>query len=324
VQIIVTHGRQARARTLHCSRLGVLGALVLLVALGAGLVMSAASWLPMNWRPTWTSAQGADPAAEGQQGQQRERMLRDNLDAMAQKLGEMQAKLIRLEAMGDRVSGLAGLKANELKAAPTAAEPGPRTPSSTRQTRDGRGGLYLPLQAPSMDQLHDALAKLEAAADHQGDILTFVEARLLESRLRDLMVPSSAPVPGPVGSSFGFRFDPFTGRGALHSGLDFPAPTGTPILAAAGGVVVAAQAHPQYGLMLEIDHGNKLVTRYAHASRLDAKPGDLVRRGQMIAKVGSTGRSTGPHLHFEVLVNGAHQDPGRFLAASPTLARAGR
>ena len=100
---------------------------------------------------------------------------------------------------------------------------------------------------------------------------------------------------------------------ALHTGLDFPAPTGTPIAAAAGGVVLTAEFHPQYGQMIELDHGNQLVTRYAHASRMLVKPGDLVKRGQKIAEVGSTGRSTGPHLHFEVLVDGVHQNPARFL-----------
>jgi murein DD-endopeptidase MepM/ murein hydrolase activator NlpD len=96
--------------------------------------------------------------------------------------------------------------------------------------------------------------------------------------------------------------------------LDFPAAIGTPIVAAAGGVVLTAQAHPQYGQMVEVDHRNGLVTRYAHTSRMLVKPGDLVKRGQTIAEVGSTGRSTGPHLHFEVLVEGVQQNPAKFLA----------
>jgi murein DD-endopeptidase MepM/ murein hydrolase activator NlpD len=109
--------------------------------------------------------------------------------------------------------------------------------------------------------------------------------------------------------------------------LDFPAPVGTPILAAAGGVVIAAEDHPAYGLMVDIDHGNDLVTRYAHASKLWVQPGDLVKRGQVIAEVGSTGRSTGPHLHFEVLVSGVPQNPARFLAdagQSKALAQSAR
>lgn len=119
---------------------------------------------------------------------------------------------------------------------------------------------------------------------------------------------------GPVGSGFGVRADPFTGRAALHSGLDFPADNGTPIVAAAGGMVASTEWHPQYGQLLEIDHGRGLVTRYAHLSKLHVRQGDLVKRGQRVAEVGSTGRSTGAHLHFEVLVDGAPQDPARFLA----------
>ena len=99
----------------------------------------------------------------------------------------------------------------------------------------------------------------------------------------------------------------------MHEGIDFIADSGTPIVAAAAGIVVAAERHPQYGNLVEIDHGNDLVTRYAHASRVLVKEGALVKRGQKIAEVGSTGRSTGPHLHFEVRFKGAAQNPSRFL-----------
>ena len=155
---------------------------------------------------------------------------------------------------------------------------------------------------------------LSEAAGEQSDVLTLTESRLLESRLKTLMIPSSRPIDVAVGSGFGFRADPFTGRGALHTGLDFPSPVGTEIHAAAGGVVRTAEMHPEYGLMLEIDHGNGLMTRYGHTSKILVKVGDLVKRGQVVADVGTTGRSTGPHLHFEVLVDGIPQDPQRFLA----------
>jgi len=108
---------------------------------------------------------------------------------------------------------------------------------------------------------------------------------------------------------------------ARHEGMDFAAPPGTPIHAAAGGVVLVAEFHPEYGNVVEIDHGNQLMTRYAHASRFNVRPGDLVKRGQKIAEVGSTGRSTGPHLHFEVHSRGVAQNPSRFLAAPGSLLR---
>ncbi len=134
----------------------------------------------------------------------------------------------------------------------------------------------------------------------------------------------AASAPGPVAtvmpiafglitSTFGMRTDPITRSQALHEGQDFAAPSGTPILAAASGIVTDARTHPEYGQMIDIDHGNDLVTRYAHASLLLVGRGDLVRRGQQIALVGSTGRSTGPHLHFEVRRVGLAVDPVRFL-----------
>ena len=154
--------------------------------------------------------------------------------------------------------------------------------------------------------------------------MTLAESRLFEKRLTALMVPNSKPIDVPVGSGFGFRSDPFTGRAALHTGLDFAADTGSPIQAAAGGVVRSTDPHPQYGNLLEVDHGNGLMTRYAHTSRILVRTGDLVKRGQVVALVGSTGRSTGPHLHFEVLVDGVQQDPSRFLAMGPPPALAGQ
>jgi len=150
------------------------------------------------------------------------------------------------------------------------------------------------------------------------DLMTVLESRLFDQHIRKKMIPTHAPVPGVSGSNFGWRVDPITGQSALHTGLDFPSATGTPILAAAGGVVVTQEFHPAYGNMIEVDHGNQLVTRYAHASRTLVKQGDIVKRGQKIAEVGTTGRSTGPHLHFEVLVQGVFQDPQKFLSAGGT------
>jgi murein DD-endopeptidase MepM/ murein hydrolase activator NlpD len=156
--------------------------------------------------------------------------------------------------------------------------------------------------------------------DQRTDLMAVVESRLFEQKVRNMMVPTQAPVTGSnVGSSFGWRIDPFTGRSALHTGLDFQANTGTPVLAAAGGVVVTQEYHPAYGNMIEVDHGKDLMTRYAHASKVFVKKGDLIKRGQKIGEVGTTGRSTGPHLHFEVLVRGVQQDPQKFLSAGRSL-----
>jgi murein DD-endopeptidase MepM/ murein hydrolase activator NlpD len=322
MQILITHGSMARTRSLQLNRAqlaGTLLALLCLLMLVSGAVyhfvfLKAA-------RDGWPLVSTVVRFVVRDEIAQRERVMRENLDAMAQRLGEMQAKLVKLESMNERVSGLAGVKPEELKllqrpggsglgpygiaTAPPAPVPAPAGP---------QGGPYLPLQRPSLEQLHGAVDQLDELADQHADLLVLLESRLFESRLTALMVPNGKPVDGPVSSGFGFRSDPFTGRTALHTGLDFPAENGATIMAAAGGVVKTAERHPAYGNMVEIDHGNGLVTRYAHASRLLARVGDLVRRGQTVAEVGSTGRSTGPHLHFEVLVHGVHQNPAKFLA----------
>jgi murein DD-endopeptidase MepM/ murein hydrolase activator NlpD len=236
---------------------------------------------------------------------QRERFMRENLDAIALRVGEMQAKVVKLEALSERVTGMAGVKTDDLKALPG-------------RKGGGQGGPFIPLAHPSLEQLDDAINQLDERADIGSDLFTLVESRLFETRLLATLVPSTHPVEGPVGSGFGFRIDPITSRAALHTGLDFPSDVGTPILAAAGGIVVVSQPHPAYGNMIEIDHGNALVTRYAHASKLLVKAGMMVRRGQKIAEVGTSGRSTGPHLHFEVMLSGVQQNPTRFLNGQVT------
>ncbi|OOG41199.1 M23 family metallopeptidase [Polaromonas sp. A23] len=234
--------------------------------------------------------------------EQRDRFMRENLDHMARRLGEMQAKLMQLESLGERVSGLAGVNPNDIK------------------TQPGRGGALVSGRSLSMEELQATLTDLDKLTDQRVDLLTVMESRLFDQKVKKMMVPTQQPVAlGILGSSFGWRIDPLNGRSALHTGLDFPAEPGTSILAAAGGVVVTQEVHPAYGNMVEVDHGNDLVSRYAHASRVLVKKGDLVKRGQKIAEVGTTGRSTGPHLHFEVLVQGVFQDPQKFLTAGQKL-----
>lgn len=237
--------------------------------------------------------------------EQRDRYLRENLDVMAKKLGEMQAKLSQLESLGDRVSGLAGM------------------PTTSLQKRPGQGGVLISGPNLTVDQLNATLGQLEMLTEQRTELMTLLESKLFEKKISTLMMPTGAPMQNPaLGSAFGWRIDPFTGVSALHTGLDFVGDIGEPILAAAGGVVVMQDFHSAYGEVLEIDHGNELITRYAHTSKVHVKKGDLVKRGQKIAEVGSTGRSTGPHLHFEVLVRGVPQDPQKFLAAGKLVAQA--
>jgi len=305
MQIMITHGSMARTRVLHLSRWQVVAGGALLAALLMLLSGAVYHFVFLKAaREGWPVVSQVVRLVVRDEIAQRDRFMRENLDAIAQRVGEMQAKLVKLEAMGERVIGLAGVKPEELK-------------PLQRAEGGGRGGPYVPLVQPSLEQLRQVVEGFDQAADENTDVFTLMESRLLQSRLAALMVPSSAPVTVAAGSGFGFRTDPFTGRPALHTGLDFPGDTGTPIHAAAGGIVIVKAWHPAYGNVVEIDHGNGLVTRYAHCHSIDVELGALVRRGQKIASLGNTGRSTGPHLHFEVLVDGVPQDPARFLAGAP-------
>ncbi len=314
MQILITHGASARTRVMQLSawQLGLASALIVLtLILLSGTIYHVL--FQKAAREGWPVVSQLLKLVVRDEFAQRDRFMRENLDAMAQRVGEIQAKLVRLDAVSERVSQVAGVKASELQLMRNA--PVPAAAASGAQ-----GGPYLPMDSPSLEQLKSSVTILDETADRAADVLTLVESRLFEARMQALMVPSAKPVNSPQGSGFGFRADPFTGRPSLHAGLDFPADPGTPILAAAGGVVSTVELHPQYGQLVEIDHGKNLVTRYAHASRFNVKQGDLVRRGDKIAEVGSTGRSTGPHLHFEVLVEGVPQDPARFLAGGSNLA----
>ncbi len=305
MHLIITDAWMARSRAIHLS-----GTKLLLAGMAASLVLMLVSVGLYNLviikgaREGWPVIGTLVRFVVKDEFAQRDLFMRDNLDVMARKLGELQAKLLQLESLGERVSGLAGIAAPEPKVTP------------------GSGGPLVTGRSLSMDELKATLADLERLTNQHTDLLTVEESRLFEQKIRKMMVPTERPIAvGELGSPFGWRVDPFTGRSALHTGMDFQAPVGTAILAAAGGVVVVQEFHPEYGNMVEIDHGNNLVTRYAHASKVLVKKGDLIRRGQEIAEVGTTGRSTGSHLHFEVLVQGVPQDPQKFLAAGEGVAR---
>lgn len=303
MQILITSEHSAQTRVLMVRPWLLLGAasLVLFMMLLIGgaiyhmLFMAAA-------RQGWPVAGNIVRNIMQKQLAQRDQFVRENLDAMAKRVGELQAQLIQLEAKSERVAGLAGVKPEELA---------PAMPQAT--STGAQGGPYLPAASNTQAELNRTLNQLFERSEVRSDVFALIESRLFEKKLDSLMIPSSPPVNGATSSGFGFRSDPFTGHAALHAGLDFPGAIGTAIHAAAGGVVIAAENHPDFGNMIMIDHGNELVTLYAHASRLLVHPGDVIKRGQEIAEMGSTGRSTGSHLHFEVHVNGVPQNPAKFL-----------
>lgn len=232
--------------------------------------------------------------------QQNESYMRDNLNAMAKRLGEMQAQLLRLDTLGERLAKLAGFKPQDFQL----------------NERPGRGGPVssAPTRELSLAELSHQVDMLTRQVDERSDKLSALDSLFTLESARKKLIPTMLPViGGSYNSNFGWRIDPFTGRHSRHDGIDFSGAYGAPILAAAGGVVVYAEFNGQYGNMVEIDHGNDLITRYAHASRLFVKVGDMVLRGVKIAEIGSTGRSTGAHLHFEVLQNGVPVNPAQFL-----------
>lgn len=304
MHMIITDAWLAKSRAIHLS-----GTRLMLAGFALALALMVVAAAMYHWvflkgaREGWPVVGSLVRLVVKDEFEQRDRFMRENLDVLARKLGEMQAKLTQLESLGERVSGLAGINPAEIKSKP------------------GQGGVLVSGRSLSMDELQITLSDLARLTDQRTDLLTVVESRLFDQKMRSMLVPTERPVAGGnLGSGFGWRIDPITGRSALHTGLDFQADNGTPILSAAGGVVVAQDYHPAYGNMIEVDHGNDLLTRYAHASAVFVKQGDLVKRGQKIAEVGSTGRSTGSHLHFEVLVQGVPQDPQKFLDAGSSIA----
>ena len=305
MHIILVSNRMATAKTISLGTRHLLLAMALLIAT---ILFLSGSMLYLVFRHAaeikLPMVQTLLLSAQEQQARSTKEFMRENLNAMAVRLGQMQAQLIRLDALGERLSAFAGIKPQEFRL----SEP------------PGLGGALpsgVPVQDLSMNELTEQLDALSKHMENRYDYMGILESRLFDAKVKKKLMPTVRPVEVDWNaSSFGWRIDPFTGQRAMHEGIDFLVDTGTPIHAAAAGFVVVAGFHPQYGNMIDIDHGNGYVTRYGHASKLLVKAGDLVQRGAIIAESGSTGRSTGPHVHFEVRYKGVAQNPNRFLKVS--------
>jgi murein DD-endopeptidase MepM/ murein hydrolase activator NlpD len=218
-----------------------------------------------------------------------------DLDALALQLGLLQAQATRLNALGDRLTQVGKLDDGEFDFGSDPALGGPEEPATG-------AGAPLPLST--------GIDNLRAEFNRQEAQLGVLENLLLDRKIDNALLPSGMPVAqGYIASGFGERSDPINGHQAIHLGIDFDAPMGTPVTAVAEGVVTFIGVKPGYGNVVEIDHGNGYMTRYAHNSALVAQAGARVHAGETIAKVGSTGRSTGPHCHFEVWLNGRPVNP---------------
>jgi murein DD-endopeptidase MepM/ murein hydrolase activator NlpD len=229
------------------------------------------------------------------------RTLQQNVDALALRLGQVNAHVVRLDALGSRLTQMAGLDEGEFDFSSPPSLGGPEE--------------FLPGGAPT--QIGSIVTALEAL-DHQltnrDQQLGVLESFLLNRKLADEVRPEGRPVTsGYISSRFGSRSDPFTGRNAFHKGIDFAGRQGADVVAVAAGVVIWSGDRYGYGELVEVNHGNGYATRYAHNADNLVAVGDTVKRGQRIARMGDTGRATGPNLHFEVLHNGRAVDPLTFI-----------
>ena len=307
MQIIVVSRHLKSARTLTIMPRHVLGAVLLFVTL---VLLTAFGFSMMSLHLRLPVVEEILLSIQQQETRKTREYITNNLALMATRLGELQGRVLQLDALGERVSGLAGVKAGKKDA--------------LQDNKPGQGGPFLPV-AMSASELHQEIERLAVEVDQRTDDLAYMEFKLLEKRVEQRLTPTTLPVQNAVlGSAFGYRNDPFAGLRSRHEGLDFSAPTGTPVSAAADGVVLAAVYHPEYGNMIDIEHGDGLLSRYAHLATMDVVESKIVRRGEKIGTVGSTGRSTGPHLHFEVHMLGVPQNPATFLKRGENFARSAR
>ena len=227
----------------------------------------------------------------------------DHINALSLRLGQLQAHVIRIDALGNRLASMAKLDKGEFDFDQPPAQGGPVSGLGVQAAQDQVNLLT------SMDELYKQLEDSEQQ-------LSVLETMMLHSNLQKQVLPAGRPVnSGWTSSYFGIRNDPFTGKRAHHDGVDFAGKLGSDIVTVGAGVVTWSGDRYGYGKLVEIDHGNGYVTRYAHSQDILVKVGEKVKKGQVVAHMGSSGRSTGPHVHFEVLRNGRAVNPERYISS---------
>jgi murein DD-endopeptidase MepM/ murein hydrolase activator NlpD len=301
VNIILVSDSLAKSRSMTLSQ-----GQVLLIAFGilmAGFMLATATYVvtmrfAVDLRNPYLRALLA--SLHQDEVKRSEANVKENLDALAAKVGELQARILRLDAFGERLAKAAGIKREEFRF----------------DEKPGQGGPVVPLgpdlTVPQLQRMLDDMSRL---VDDRGEKLGVLDSFFMDDRLARKTVPTTMPVTGGYYSSnYGYRLDPITGHSEFHTGVDIVAGIGTKVVAAAGGVVSYSGTMPEYGNVVDVDHDNGLTSRYAHLSKRLVKVGDVVMKGQLIALVGNTGRTTGPHLHFEVREKGIPLNPNKFLA----------
>ncbi len=232
------------------------------------------------------------------------RTAEENMDALALRLGKLQAHVIRLDALGQRLTTMAKLDKGEFDFVHPPAQGGPLA------NADAASSIDVP---DFMKSLEDLSAQL----NDRSQQLEVLEDMLMTRNLQSEVIPAGRPITkGWLSSYFGMRTDPFNGRRVHHSGVDFAGKLGSDVVSVAAGVVIFAGRRSGYGNLVEVNHGKGYVTRYGHNSKILVKVGETVKKGQVLSKMGTTGRSTGPHVHFEVLYNGRAVNPKKYIQAS--------
>ena len=281
---------------------------IAVIALGAVVLLGGAFLVGRHIGLRDSAAQPAAQVAEWskklatQQAQVAEtrRVLQEHIDALAKRVGQMNAHVIRLDALGRRLTQMADIDEREFDFGNPPAQGGPEA--------DSQGEAA---QIPELTAMIDGLSR---QMDDREVELGVLENLILSRNLNEQIKPKGRPVTdGWISSYFGSRSDPFTGYTAVHKGVDFAGRSGAQVIAVATGVVTWSRERFGYGKMVEINHGNGFVTRYAHNERNLVTVGETVQKGQPIALMGSTGRATGPNLHFEVLRNGRQVNPLQFV-----------
>lgn len=280
----------------------VAGVLLLLTGIWFAGYVAAPNYADVVYTSSMSEEWEQDIADHRQEIAEARREFHNNVNAMAHRLGQLQAHITRLNAVGHRMTEMASLDPQEFDFDNPPALGGAEEPESVGDV--------------SLDQLSIALDQFTRDLDERERQLQVLQELMVASRLRQQVHPSGMPVErGWMSSGFGLRRDPFSGRRSMHKGVDFVGGRSQHVISVAAGVVITSKYHNGYGNMVEVNHGNGYVTRYAHNSKNLVKVGQRVERGQRIAKIGSTGRSTGPHVHFEVFQNGKRVDPTRFIRA---------
>jgi murein DD-endopeptidase MepM/ murein hydrolase activator NlpD len=229
----------------------------------------------------------------------------ENLNALTLRLGQMQAHVIRLDALGQRLTRVAGLDSGEFDFTQPPAQGGPEETE------------LLSAESIAMPDFISQLEELSAQLENREQQLSVLENMIMNRNLQAEVLPAGRPITkGWISSKYGIRNDPFTGKPEFHKGLDLAGKEGSDVIAVAAGVVTWAGKRYGYGNLVEINHGKGYVTRYGHSKDVLVEVGDTVKKGQVIALMGNTGRSTGPHVHFEVWRNGRTVDPMKYVQAS--------